>query len=58
MLRNFFLTIQLTFVHYLSTFYKSSNESGLLTKLRKVDFLESLKNPKFVRKPYIDLDCT
>ncbi len=29
-----------------------------MEKPRKVDFLESLKNPKFVREPYIDLDCT
>ncbi len=39
-------------------FYQSSNKSGLLSKPRKVNFLESLKNPKFVREPYIDLDCT
>ena len=45
-------------LHYLSTFYQISNESGLLSKLRKVDFLESLKNNKFVREPYIDVDCT
>ena len=43
---------------YLSTFYKIIKKSGLLNKPRKVDFLESLKNPKFVREPYIDVDST
>ena len=41
---------------YLSTFNQSIDNSGLLSKPRKVDFLESLKNPKFVRGAYIDLD--
>ena len=30
----------------------------LFSKPRKVDFLESLKNPKFVREPYMNLYCT
>ena len=51
-----FLTIQAKIAHYLSTFYHNSNKSGLLSKSRKVDFLESLNNPKFVRESYIDVD--
>ena len=44
----------------LSTFYQRSKvrSKAFLSKARKVEFLESLKNPKFVREPYIDVDCT
>ena len=43
---------------YFATFYQSFDKSGLLSRPRKVDFLESLKNPKFVRGAYIVLDWT
>tara|TARA_B100000886_G_C20348040_1_gene459589 strand:- start:115 stop:333 length:219 start_codon:yes stop_codon:yes gene_type:complete len=54
----FVLIIQVIFVNYSHIFHQRSNKPDLLSKPRKVDFLESLKNPKLVREPYIDLDFT